>query len=158
MIRKADNELRLIAKHLRPGARNSSARSSLFRWLYERADAFQRLLDDSQPSWKSVADALAVLDLRDGAGKLPTPVRIRKTWFEVRRAKGWLAKAPAPNVPIPQKLAEERLNVSATSPANTTEPVSPSQANKPPQSALDRMRAQFKPITHPQKQEKTRDQ
>ena len=114
MVRKADDELRLIARHLRPGARNSSARSSLFRWLHERADAFQRLLDDSQPSWKSVSDALVLLDLRDGAGKPPTPVRIRRTWFEVRRAKGWLAKTPTSDVPVPQKPAETRLHVSAT--------------------------------------------
>jgi hypothetical protein len=58
--------------------------------MYLRADDLKRVLDDVQPSWESVAAALPDIDeARDGSGKRPNGERVRKTWFEVRQAKGW---------------------------------------------------------------------
>jgi hypothetical protein len=65
-------------------------RSPLFRWMYSRADDLKKMLDDVQPSWDAVAAVLpATDDVRDGSGKRPNGERVRKTWFEVRLAKGW---------------------------------------------------------------------
>ncbi|MBS0641391.1 MAG: hypothetical protein JSS43_16085 [Proteobacteria bacterium] len=113
-----DHELRAISKRLKPGAGGRGRHSTLYRWLYEHADGFQRLLNDSSPSWDSVADAMTTHGLTDGAGKPPTAERARKTWFEVRRAKGWMVAAPlppaptatpAPVRPIPPPLAPPSL-------------------------------------------------
>jgi hypothetical protein len=95
MTRSAD-DLRLLMRHLKPGASGRGRRSTLFQWMFQRAPAFARMLDDVQPSWASVAAALTAQDLTDGAGKPPTAERARKTWFEVKRAKGWLL-APRPD-------------------------------------------------------------
>jgi len=38
----------------KPAGGGSGRRSPLFHWLYARADAFQKLLEDTNPSWVSV--------------------------------------------------------------------------------------------------------
>jgi hypothetical protein len=87
MVRETHDDLRGIAKRLLPACGGSGRRSPLFRWLYARADAFQKLLEDTNPSWVSVAEALAAKGLLDGWGKHPTAERVRLTWFAVRRVK-----------------------------------------------------------------------
>jgi hypothetical protein len=58
--------------------------------MYSRADDLKKMLDDVRPSWDAVAAVLPTTDdVRDGAGKRPNGERVRKTWFEVRLAKGW---------------------------------------------------------------------
>lgn len=141
------DELRLITKHLKPGVGGRGRRSSLFHWMSARADAFQRVLDDTQPSWDSVASALAAQDLKDGSGKPPTGERARKTWFEVRRAKGWhlmplqqsqqaapAPRPPAPLIPLPHP--------------------EPSADDSPtPADARARLLARMKPVTIPKKEQ-----
>lgn len=95
MVRKIDDELKLIARNLKPHTGKTNRRSPLFRWLNDHAEAFKRLLDDSQPSWHSVADALTLLDLRDGFGKPPTAIRVRRTWHQVVQVRA-RAKRPSP--------------------------------------------------------------
>jgi hypothetical protein len=91
------DDIQALKQHLKPGLGGRGRRSTLFRWMFKRADAFNRMLNDTQPSWASIADAAVALGLTDGAGKRPTAERARKTWFEVRRAKGWhLVSEPAP--------------------------------------------------------------
>src|ERR1700722_9573096 len=104
MVRETHDDLRGIAKRLLPACGGSGRRSPLFRWLYARADTFQKLLEDTNPSWISVAAALSAKGLRDGWGKHPTAERARLTWFAVRRAKSESARQPetsAISVPSP---------------------------------------------------------
>lgn len=97
MTRKHSVDIRQVADRLKtnPGS-GRGRRSPLFRWMYDRAGELRKLLDDVQPSWGSLADALAGTDLTDGTGKLPDAERVRKTWFEVRRAKGWTGNTSQP--------------------------------------------------------------
>jgi hypothetical protein len=78
-------------------------RSPLFRWMFSRADDLKKMLDDINPSWDAVAAVLPQTDeVKDGEGKRPNGERVRKTWFEVRQAKGWAKspdKPPAPASP-----------------------------------------------------------
>lgn len=138
MSTKFTDELRSITKHLKPGMGGRGRRSSLFQWMLARADGFQRLLDDTQPSWASVADALAMQDLRDGSGKPPTAERARKTWFEVRRAKGWHLTPPQQGLTAAPSPAPV---ISALRPA-------PAASDAPgPADARARLRALMKPVT-----------
>jgi hypothetical protein len=99
------DEVRKIGKRLKPRGRATDGRSALYHWLFQRADLFRRLLDDSHPSWESVAAALANQGLTNGRGKPLDAERVRKIWFNVRRAKGWLTSRPAPvQTPAPSPL------------------------------------------------------
>jgi hypothetical protein len=101
MARKAyDDQILKLAARLEPEAdtvvRGRGKRSKLYRWLFVRADDFQIMLEEHQPSWTSVAKALIETeDARDGFGKPPSPERVRKAWLDVRQAKGWSTKASA---------------------------------------------------------------
>ena len=101
MTQKADPDLLEMAAHLRASGGGRGRRSLLFRWMFKRSAAFEQMLAETQPSWDSVAAAAAALGLTDGVGKPPTAERARKTWVEVRRAKGGQqkpAQAPQPAV------------------------------------------------------------
>jgi hypothetical protein len=87
MRRNPDDELAELARNLTAARGGRGRRSPLFRWLNARADAFQTLLNETQPSWQSVAEGLAAQGIRDGAGKPPTAERVRKAWLEVRRVR-----------------------------------------------------------------------
>jgi hypothetical protein len=127
MAKNDDADLRLIAKHLVPGAGGTSLRSPLFRWMFKQSVPFQRLLDDTRPSWKSVADGLAALDLRDGDGKHPNAIRARKTWCEVKKAK---AKAANRRLPLLETDAAPALLTPRSQPAPMTAS-SPASARLP---------------------------
>jgi hypothetical protein len=91
MRRKFSPEIEQIAQRLQSGQSIGRGRKSpLFRWMFARADELKVLLDDVQPSWESFTDALTGDATNDGRGRRPSPDRTRKTWLEVRRAKGWL--------------------------------------------------------------------
>lgn len=83
-----DAMLAAIAARLQANAgRGRGRRSALFRWMDANADAFSRLLADHQPTWASVADALAAEGLRDGNGQPPTAKRAMTTWADVQKAR-----------------------------------------------------------------------
>jgi hypothetical protein len=115
---RIDEDLRKMAADLEAGACGRGRRSPLFRWIYTRADAVQQILADVQPTWESVAKALTTRKLTDGAGKPPTAERARKTWFEVRALKGWIASAkpPPPDAALPHRTAPERAPVAFDDP------------------------------------------
>lgn len=103
--------------HLEVSKGGRGRHSRLFHWLFKRAADFDQMFKEHRPTWASLAKAAAALKLEDGAGKSPSGERMRKTWFEVRRVKGWLEKTPLPKpVPIarpafpPLLPAEARLN------------------------------------------------
>jgi hypothetical protein len=100
--KKPDDDLLDMAEQLQAAAGGRGRRSPQFQWLFKRAAVFDRMLAELQPSWASVAEAFKRLGITDGAGKHPTGERTRKTWTEVRRAKGWLDK---PDVPPPRVTA-----------------------------------------------------
>jgi hypothetical protein len=71
--------------------------SPLYWWMFTRADELRPIFERSQTAWADVAAALPdTADIRDGAGKRPTGDRLRKTWHEVREAKGWKVAKPVP--------------------------------------------------------------
>jgi hypothetical protein len=149
MGRKVDDDLRLVAERLTPGGWRANRRSTLWHWMFKHAVAFEQLLRASQPTWKSVAEAMTALDLRDGSGKHPNAVRARKTWAEVKKAKSRRPKpraslahdqavpSPAPVPPLPPQpsAADPSLVIAAEARA----------------AARARMQALFKPVTIPRK-------
>jgi hypothetical protein len=122
MGRRHDDDLRILAENLHPGSGGRGRRSPLFRWLYQRAEAFKRILETGQPSWDSVRTALIALDLRDAAGNPPTLRCVQNTWYAVKRAKGWTkpdrdqpVSIPAP-VPSPTPARKPRAVEEDTEP------------------------------------------
>ena len=103
MAAKKPDDLRIVAARLQAVAGGRGRRSPLYQWLFQRADAFQRLLDDTQPSWKSIADALIDLGIRDGTGKQPNAECVRQAWAAVTKAR---RAKPAPRLesvaPLPR--------------------------------------------------------
>ena len=134
MQQKSDTELDEVVRFLASGSHGRGRRSPLYRWLNVRAEAFQTMLHEMQPTWQAVAEALAAQGLVDGAGKPPTAERVRQTWLKVRQRR------PPPK-PEPQTLA--------AAPAPTDPPPQPSEpAVQPvPNDLRARLRAQFKPVT-----------
>lgn len=130
MTKKPDPELSELTAHMPTSADVKGRRSSLFRWMFRRASEFQKTLDETQASWSAIADAASSLGLRDGAGKLPTAERVRKTWFEVRRLKGWTGRhKPAPETkpapvpaPVPEREASSFLTDADEPPTRTFKP------------------------------------
>jgi hypothetical protein len=101
MAGKTSDDLRILAGRLKAGSGGRGRRSPVYQWLFKRADAFQRLLDQTQPSWKSVADALAELDVRDGTGKHPTAECARQSWDAVKKAKRAKSSSRPPPAVLP---------------------------------------------------------
>jgi len=63
--------------------------------MWQRADGLRPLFEHSPTTWADVAAALPDTDeIRDGRGKRPTGERVRRTWYEVREAKGWISQPP----------------------------------------------------------------
>src|ERR1700761_7645230 len=122
MAPKLAADIQQFAQLLRASTRGGRGRRSpLFRWMYSHADDLKQVLDDVQPSWDSVAAALPDIDeIRDGSGKRPNGERVRKTWFEVRQAKGW---------DVSRSTAALRKSASVGEPPVT---VTPSQSVSPP--------------------------
>jgi len=116
------NEMRTIGKRLEPRGRTTDGRSVLYHWMYKRADLIRRLLDDSHPSWASVAAALADQGLTNGHGKPLDAERVRKTWFDVRRAKGWTSTQPTPQPAKPAALPSPPPIAPAPRPAVAADP------------------------------------
>ena len=68
-------------------------RSPLFRWMWQRADDLRPLFEHGRTAWADVAAELPDTDeIRDGRDKRPTGERVRRTWYEVRLAKGWISQ------------------------------------------------------------------
>ena len=105
--------------------RGRGRRSPLFRWMWQRADDLRPLFEHGRTAWADVAAELPNTDeIRDGGDKRPTGERVRRTWYEVRLAKGWISR-PAPD---PTPMLVEIL-------AKPVQPVtSASDDDSPPQS------------------------
>ena len=153
MAREPSADIQQIAQLLQASMGGGRGRRSpLFRWMYSRADDLKRLLDDVQPSWDAVAAVLpSTSDVNDGSGKRPNGERVRKTWFEVRQAKGWdtsknraaantVAKSQPrrpsapPTNPAPERMAQAFQPpslIDSHSHARPVEPVSRSRERKP---------------------------
>jgi hypothetical protein len=71
-------------------------RSPLYRWLFARAEDFRALLDEQHPVWADVAKSLIETDAVDPNGQVPSAERVRKAWYEVRQAKGWITPKKRP--------------------------------------------------------------
>jgi hypothetical protein len=112
MTKKVDPDLTEMTAQLHASGDAKGRRSPLFRWMFRRASEFRQMLDDTHASWDAIATAASSLGLKDGAGKLPTAERVRKTWFEVRRVKGWTKQSPpepaAAPVPAPAPARKPR--------------------------------------------------
>jgi hypothetical protein len=144
MRRNPDDELAELARTLTAARGGRGRRSPLFRWLNVRADAFQTLLNETQPSWQSVAEGLAARGIRDGAGKPPTAERVRKAWLEVRRVRTRTME------PVPQPIRESLTKVPSSS--TITPPSWPSDAAATLTASEDRPRYTFQ-IARPKKLE-----
>ena len=94
MSRKVHADLQAIAARLSPSSGGRGRHSPLFRYLYERADAFKRLLDEKRPAWSAITSALASEGLTNGDGQPLTRRRVQKTWYAVEIAK-WRPPHPA---------------------------------------------------------------
>lgn len=107
-------------------------RSPLFRWMHARADDLKKMLDDVRPSWDAVAAVLPQIDeVKDGEGKRPNGERVRKTWFEVRQAKGWDApKRDKPPAPASPKLTPN-LDVTQVAQTNPSDDPPPRHTFRP---------------------------
>jgi hypothetical protein len=67
--------------------------------MWQRADDLRPLFEHGRAAWADVAAELPATDeIRDGSDKRPTGERVRRTWYEVRLAKGWINQ-PAPDLP-----------------------------------------------------------
>lgn len=84
MAGKTD-DLAVFERSLQVGSGGRGRRSPVYRWLFKNADKFQRILDDTQPRWGSVAVALGNIPVLDGAGNLPTAECVRKAWQAVKK-------------------------------------------------------------------------
>jgi hypothetical protein len=74
--------------------------------MWQRADDLRPFLEHGRAAWADVAAELPDTDeIRDGRDKRPTGERVRRTWYEVRLAKGWISQPdPMPMlVEIPAK-------------------------------------------------------
>jgi hypothetical protein len=59
--------------------------------MWQRADDLRPLFEHGRTAWADVAAELPDTDeIRDGRDKRPTGERVRRTWYEVRLAKGWI--------------------------------------------------------------------
>ena len=66
--------------------------------MWQRADDLRPLFEHGRTAWADVAAELPDTDeIRDGRDKRPTGERVRRTWYEVRLAKGWIS-LPAPDL------------------------------------------------------------
>lgn len=109
MARKPSTDIQLLAQLLQPATGGGRGRRApLYWWLYARAEEIRPLLASIRPSWENFAAVLPdINEVRDGSGKRPSGERLRKTWFEVCQAKGWVPKptvmsrTPAPASPSP---------------------------------------------------------
>lgn len=91
----------LVALLDQGGMGGRGRRSLLSRWLLAHHDAFEAMLADKVPSWDDVAQALAAMGLRDGAGKPPTGERARKAWWAMRRKREAVRALRARRGPTP---------------------------------------------------------
>lgn len=156
MSKKAHADLRAFTEKLGPGSSGRGRHSPLFRYLYERAEAFKRLLDDKRPSWDAITHVLTDEGLTNARGMPLTRCRVQKTWYAVQRAQKRLEKTPRPEKPaptaspasIPLSLAEAHLNAPGTLPPMSADPVSPSSSEE---AVRARFRAKFKPISLPKR-------
>ena len=70
--------------------------SPLYWWMFTRADELRPILERTRTAWANVAAKLPDTDeTKDGTGRRPSGERVRKVWFEVRKAKGWTVDLPA---------------------------------------------------------------
>ena len=110
---------RLVALLDQGGMGGRGRRSSLSRWLFAHHDAFAAMLADKAPSWDEVAQALAAMGLRDGAGKPPTGERARKAWWTMRRKRDAIRAGRQPAPPPALRPGEITAGVRAIAPRVT---------------------------------------
>lgn len=84
--------------------------SQLYLWMRQNHDRIAEGLEGLRPSWQALATRLGEMDIRDGAGKAPTPQGARATWYRVRRdlaaARAGQAKDRRETTPLlPGKIA-----------------------------------------------------
>lgn len=78
---KADEGFQRIAEVVR----SSSGRSPLYRWMRTWHDDFLKLMEETRPNWKAVAEAFAKEGLLSAEGEPLSPEAVRHTWWRVRR-------------------------------------------------------------------------
>jgi hypothetical protein len=78
--------------------RGRGRRSPLFRWMWQRvAMTSDRCSTRAGCLGGRRAELPDTDEIRDGRDKRPTGERVRRTWYEVRLAKGWISQ-PAPDL------------------------------------------------------------
>jgi hypothetical protein len=132
---RQDAELQLIAELAKAGA----GRSPLYRWLRTRHDAFAALLEETRPSWSTLAEGFAELGIATTDGKPIAAEAVRHTWWRVRRdVAAARAKRAAPPVPAPAVAA-----VVPVPPPARPSPLPPHAPEPAAGDALARLRAEI---------------
>lgn len=109
----------LLAQQDRGGGRGR--RSRLYFWMFSRAEDLRPLVGHA--TWDSIAASLPdTPDILDGAGKRPSGDRLRKTYYAVALAKGWLGKSdpPRPEPPSHRTAPIDDDEIVLTSGAGTS--------------------------------------
>jgi len=88
-------------EHLSPGSSGRGRHSPLFRYLYDHADAFKRVLEEIRPSWGAITDALAKEGLTNGVGQPLSRSRVQKAWYAVEQTKARTKPEQRPPDPAP---------------------------------------------------------
>ena len=134
---QGDVQLKRIAELAKAGA----GRSPLYRWLRTRHDAFAALLEETRPTWTTLAEGFAELGIAKADGKPIAAEAARHVWWRVRRdVAAARAKRAAPPLPAP--------TVAAVMPVPPPVAASPLTAQVPPPpaatgDALSRLRAEI---------------
>jgi hypothetical protein len=136
MAKRLPDDLRKIAERLQvnPGF-GRGRRSQLYRWMLVRANDLERMLADLQPSWSSLADALAEAGLRDGTGNPPNAERCRKTWHAVNAERTRRAQVRAAGSTAARQSGPLATAGAAQRPAPVIRPVRPVAASPSPAAA-----------------------
>lgn len=117
--------------------------SQLYLWMRQNHDRIAEGLEGLRPSWQALATRLGEMDIRDGAGKAPTPQGARATWYRVRRdlaaARAGHAKDRRETTPLlPGEIAPGVLAPTHSSASLATDGPGLSEAARPsPRPKLD---------------------
>ena len=129
-----DAELQRIAELAKAGA----GRSPLYRWLRTRHDAFAALLEETRPSWRTLAEGFAELGITTADGKPIAAAAARHVWWRVRRdVAAARARRAAPPGPVPVVATVMPV------PAPASPPPHPAPESAAGSDALSRLRVEI---------------